>query len=88
MDFHSSLLPVLVMRKGRDYLREKPFEHDAIIGMLRDTLFTNKTRTIVQQFPGRFKPNQERTYALSPAMVALAATAVCTIAIVNAVDKY
>ncbi|KAF8637759.1 hypothetical protein AX14_010269, partial [Amanita brunnescens Koide BX004] len=76
MDFHSSLLPVLMMRKGRDYLREKPFEHDAIIGTLWDTLFTNKTRTIVQQFPGCFKPNQERTYALSPAMVALAATAV------------
>ena len=80
-----SLLPVLMMRKGRDYLHEKPFEHDAIIGTLWDTLFTNKTRIIVQQFPGHFKPNQEQTYALSPAMVALAATAVCTITIVNAI---
>ncbi|KAF8327523.1 hypothetical protein F5887DRAFT_1083736 [Amanita rubescens] len=59
---------------GRDYLREKPFEHEAIIRTLRETLFKN--RTIVQQFPGRFKPGEEPTYALSPAMVALAATAV------------
>ncbi|KAF8337230.1 hypothetical protein F5887DRAFT_1078352 [Amanita rubescens] len=59
---------------GQDYLREKPFEHKAIIRTLRETLFRN--RTITQQFPGRFKPGEERTYALSPAMVALAATAV------------
>ena len=79
--FCSRLLPVLILSKGRDYLREKPFEHDAIIGTLRDTLFTNTTRTIVQQFLGRFKPGEEQTYVLSPAMVALAATAVCIITI-------
>ena len=69
------------MNKGRDYLREKPYEHEAIIGTLRDTLFTNTTRTIVQQFPGRFKADEEQTHTLSPAMVALAATAVCIITI-------
>ena len=56
-------------------MHEKPYEHDTIIGTLHDTLFGG-SRTITQQFPAHFKPDEERTHTLSPAMVALAATSV------------
>jgi len=71
---------MLTTRKGWDYMREKPYEHDAIIGTLRDTLF-GRTKSITQQFPAHFKPDEERTHVLSPAMVALAATAVSIVII-------
>ncbi|KAF8325725.1 hypothetical protein F5887DRAFT_1085230 [Amanita rubescens] len=60
---------------GLGYQREKPFEHNAIIGTLRDDLFGG-ANTIIHLFPDHFKLGEQASYALTPAMVALAATAV------------
>ena len=59
--------------KGNGFLRDKPFEHVAIIGTLHDDLFGG-CRSIIRSFPSKYKPGEEGSYALTPAMVALAAT--------------
>lgn len=63
------------MTKSQVLLTDKPFEHSAIIGTLHDDLFEGCT-SIVKQYPQYFKLDEEDKYALTPSMVALAATAV------------
>ncbi|KAF8666931.1 hypothetical protein AX14_006412 [Amanita brunnescens Koide BX004] len=60
---------------GDGFLRDRPFEHNAIIGTLHDDLFSGY-RSVVRIYPDRYKPGEENSYALTPSMVALAATAV------------
>ena len=61
--------------KGEGYLRERPFEHNAIIGTLHDDLFGGNY-SITKQYSLHFREGMEATFALKPSMVALAATAV------------
>lgn len=63
--------------QGNGVLRNRPFEHSAIIGTLHDDLFSG-SHTIVTAYPDRYEPGKEDTFALVPSMVALAATAVRT----------
>jgi len=76
--FSLVLVHDLPIMKGQGYQREKPFEHNAIIGTLRDDLFGG-ANTIVHLFPDHYKLGEQASYALTPAMVALAATAVCVV---------
>ena len=61
--------------KAQGFQRNRPFEHPAIIGTLRDEFFVGPN-TIVNQYPDHFKRGREYTHSLSLPMVALAATAV------------
>ena len=61
--------------KAQGFQRNRPFEHPAIIGTLRDEFFVGPN-TIVNQYPDHFPRGQEHKHSLSLPMVALAATAV------------
>ena len=63
------------MGKAQGFQRDRPFEHPAIIGTLRDEFFVGPN-TIVNQYLGYFKRGQEHMHSLTASMVALAATAV------------
>ncbi|KAF8715291.1 hypothetical protein AX14_012640 [Amanita brunnescens Koide BX004] len=61
--------------KGRDYDKSKPYEHQAIIEVLRAVFFAPPT-PITVQYPDRFKLDNKETLKLTSSMVALAATGI------------